>query len=73
MVTNELDQLNNRSLLSIPGWRATFLCVFSVILGIALVAQVAGLRWRTWFQVAEGQSFMRGVSAATYTLIAHIN
>lgn len=73
MVSNELEQMNDRSLLSIPEWRGTFFCVFAVIFGIALVAQLTGLRWRNWFAGAEGQSFVRGVSDATYTLIAHIN
>ncbi len=73
MVTNEPDQLNQRSTVTIPEWRATYVFVFLVILGFALAAQVIGLHWRSWFPGAEGQSFIRGVSAATYTLIAHIN
>jgi light-harvesting complex 1 beta chain len=54
-------------------WRGTVFLVFMVVLGVALVAQLTGMNWRSWFPGAEGQSFFQSISSATYTLIAHIS
>lgn len=54
------------------GLRATFIVTFLTFLAVAVLAQVFGLEWRSWFAGAEGKSLFGGVKTAVYTLLAHV-
>lgn len=56
----------------LAGWRITFVGMFLLVLCVAVVAQLLGLDWRSWFSVTSGKSLWRSVDGAVYTLMAHI-
>ena len=56
----------------VTGLRATFIVTFLIFLAVAVLAQVFGLEWRSWFAGAEGKSLFGGVKTAVYTLLAHV-
>ncbi len=57
----------------LSGWRITFVGVFLLVFCVAVVAQLFGLDWRSWFSVTSGKSLWRSVDGAVYTLMAHIS
>ncbi len=55
----------------------TFMAIYAVgfvvFLLIALVAQTAGMPWRSWLPGAEGvKSITGGVKAGVYTFMSHL-
>ncbi len=55
----------------------TFMAIYAVgfvvFLLIALVAQTAGMQWRSWLPGAEGvKSITGGVKAGVYTFMSHL-
>ena len=51
-----------------------FVVGFSVLLVIAVCAQLFALPWRTWLPGAEGQkSLVGGVQSSVYTFMSYLN
>jgi len=47
---------------------------FTLVLMVALVAQVLTLQWRPWFPGAESEkSMIGGVKSAVYTFMSHLS
>jgi light-harvesting complex 1 beta chain len=69
----------NRPLQGIVGkdtkaFYAIFAVGFALFLMIALMAQMTGLKWRSWLPGAEGIKSMTGsVKAAVYTFMSYLN
>jgi light-harvesting complex 1 beta chain len=52
----------------------TFVPCFIVLLAIALLGQLVGIRWRTWLSGAEeSENLFVGIKTAVYTFMSHIN
>ncbi len=52
--------------------RLVFALGFTVVLGIALVGLLTGMRWRSWLPGAEScKSLFGGVQAAVYSFMSH--
>jgi light-harvesting complex 1 beta chain len=50
-----------------------FVSVYIAFFGIALLATILMLNWRSWFPGAESsRNLFSGVRAAVYTLMSHI-
>ncbi len=50
-----------------------FVSIFSLFMGIAIMACLFRLPWRSWFPGAEqSSSLIGGVKAAVYTLMSHL-
>ena len=50
-----------------------FISIFTLFMGIAMLAFLFRLPWRSWFPGAEQSSaFIGGVKAAVYTLMSHL-
>ena len=50
-----------------------FVSIFSLFMGIAIMACSFRLPWRSWFPGAEqSSSLIGGVKAAVYTLMSHL-
>ena len=50
-----------------------FVSIFSLFMGIAIMACMFRLPWRSWFPGAEqSSSLIGGVKAAVYTLMSHL-
>ena len=50
-----------------------FVSIFSLFMGIAIMACMFWLPWRSWFPGAEqSSSLIGGVKAAVYTLMSHL-
>ncbi|MFN9478329.1 MAG: hypothetical protein ACK6C0_02425 [Betaproteobacteria bacterium] len=55
------------------GFKLIFLVSFTVLLAVALIAQVVGLHWRQWFPGAEGApSLLSGVKQAVYSFMSYL-
>jgi light-harvesting complex 1 beta chain len=55
------------------GFSVIFLVSFTVLLCVALAAQVVGLHWRQWFPGAEGApSLFSGVKQAVYSFMSYL-
>jgi light-harvesting complex 1 beta chain len=53
---------------------AIFAVGFALFLMIAVMAQMTGLKWRSWLPGAEGIKSMTGsVKAAVYTFMSYLN
>ena len=50
-----------------------FVSIFTLFMGIAIMACMFRLPWRSWFPGAEqSSSLIGGVKAAVYTLMSHL-
>lgn len=50
-----------------------FVSIFSLFMGIAIMACMFRLPWRSWFPGAEqSSSLIGGVKAGVYTLMSHL-
>ena len=50
-----------------------FVPCFVLLLSIALIGQMIGMRWKTWLPGAENMpSIISGVKASVYTFMSHI-
>ena len=50
-----------------------FVTIFMLFLGIAIVACIFRMPWRSWFPGAEqSSSLIGGVKAGVYTLMSHL-
>lgn len=72
MTIQKLDVQLPLTSTGVTGLRATFIVTFLTFLAVAVLAQVMGLDWRSWFAGAEGKSLLGGVRTAVYTLLAHV-
>ncbi|MFK7964576.1 MAG: hypothetical protein AB8C46_11495 [Burkholderiaceae bacterium] len=72
MTTQKLDVQMPLTGSGVTGLRVTFIVTFLTFLAVAVLAQVVGLDWRSWFAGAEGKSLFGGVKTAVYTLLAHV-
>ena len=53
-------------------FKLVFAMGFTVVLTIALVGLLTGLRWRSWLPGAESsESLLGGVQAAVYSFLSH--
>lgn len=53
-------------------FRMIFAMGFVIVLAIALVASLTGMRWRSWLPGAEsGKSLFGSVQAAVYSFMSH--
>ncbi|MFN7570820.1 MAG: hypothetical protein ACK5TK_05075 [Betaproteobacteria bacterium] len=55
------------------GYLVIFLVSFTVLLAVALAAQLVGLHWRQWFPGAEGApTLLSGVKQAVYSFMSFL-
>jgi light-harvesting complex 1 beta chain len=55
------------------GFLLIFVVGYSVVLTVALAAQLTGLHWRQWFPGAEGAgSLFSGVKQAVYSFMSYL-
>lgn len=55
------------------GFFVVYVLAFVLILSVAVVARVFGLRWRSWFPGSEhDRSLIDGVNASVYTFMSFI-
>jgi len=56
------------------GEMVMFVPCFVVLLAVALLGQLIGIRWRTWLSGAEdSHNIVVGIKTAVYTFMSHIN
>lgn len=72
MTIKQNTVLGNGCTSELSGWRLTYVGVFSVVFVVAVIAQLLGLDWQSWFSVSEGKSFLSRIKGATFTAMAHV-